>query len=119
MRYVLCSAVAAGRVVWYLARNPAVAMELMRCNLVPVLYHGLAKQDVADQLPLIGAWAQGSTMPNPLAAAALQQAPRSRALTNVSMLAAAGNGLLKCAYALLHGPFRRAVSPGNSEASRL
>lgn len=52
---------AAGRVVWYLARNPAVAMELMRCNLVPVLYHGLAKQDVADQLPLIGAlWAQGS-----------------------------------------------------------
>ena len=46
---------AAGRVVWYLARNPAVAMELMRCNLVPVLYHGLAKQDVADQLPLIGA----------------------------------------------------------------
>lgn len=47
--------------VWYLARNPAVAMELMRCNLVPVLYHGLAKQDVADQLPLIGAlWAQGS-----------------------------------------------------------
>lgn len=40
--------------VWYLARNPAVAMELMRCNLVPVLYHGLAKQDVSDQLPLIG-----------------------------------------------------------------
>jgi hypothetical protein len=51
--------VAAGRVVWYLARNPAVAMELMRCNLVPVLYHGLAKQDVADQLPLIGASGSG------------------------------------------------------------
>lgn len=49
-----CVAVAAARVVWYLARNPTVAMELMRCNLVPVLYHGLAKQDVSDQLPLIG-----------------------------------------------------------------
>ena len=47
-------AVAASRVVWHLARNPRVAVHLMRCNLVPILFQGLAKPDLSDPLPLIG-----------------------------------------------------------------
>ena len=47
-------AVAASRVVWHLARNPRVAMHLMRCNMVPILFQGLAKPDLSDPLPLIG-----------------------------------------------------------------
>ncbi len=52
---VTCArAVAAARVVWHLARNPRVAMHLMRCNMVPILFQGLAKPDLSDPLPLIG-----------------------------------------------------------------
>ena len=40
--------------VWHLARNPRVAMHLMRCNMVPILFQGLAKPDLSDPLPLIG-----------------------------------------------------------------
>ncbi len=42
--------------VWHLARNPRVAMHLMRCNMVPILFQGLAKPDLSDPLPLIGAF---------------------------------------------------------------
>jgi len=45
---------ASARVVWHLARNPVVAMELMRAGVVPALYT-VFKSNPADPMPFIGA----------------------------------------------------------------
>lgn len=60
------STVAASRVVWYMARNPGVAQHLMGCNMVLILFQGLAKPDLSDPLPLIGALHAPPASPMPV-----------------------------------------------------
>ena len=47
-------AVAASRVIWYLARDPAMARRLLACEAADALTSGL-ESGVSDPLPSIGA----------------------------------------------------------------
>lgn len=49
-----------------MARNPGVAQHLMGCNMVLILFQGLAKPDLSDPLPLIGVMPANSASLMPL-----------------------------------------------------